>query len=86
MHKIEREFLRSYGHNNFVHYFFLFKINKRLLLSIYTLGAMHLHSKSRYAFFGSPSTDPNSAGLCVYLLEFVAKSENHVRNSPRIVG
>lgn len=85
MHKIEREFLHSYGHNNFVH-LFLFKINKRLFLFIYALGAMRLHSKSRYAFFGSPSTDPNSAGLCMCLLEFVAKSENHVRNSPGTVG
>lgn len=86
MHKIEREFLHSYGHNNFVHHYFLFKINKRLLFSIYALGAMRLHFKSRYAFFGSPSTDPNSAGLCMCLLEFVAKSENHVRNYPGTVG
>lgn len=85
MHKIEGEFLHSYGHNNFA-YLFLFKINKRLLLPTYTLGAMCLHFKSRYAFFGSPGTDPNSAGLCMCLLEFVAKSENHVRNSPAIVG
>lgn len=86
MHKTKGESLPSYGHQQFCAPIFLFKINKRLLLPIYTLGSMCLHSKSRYAFFESPSTDPNSAGLCMCLLEFVAKFENHVRNSPGIVG
>lgn len=69
--------------------FLLLKINERHFLPIYTLGAMCLLSKSKYAFLVSHNTDPNStisAMTCMGLVKFMTKFKDQIKDSPGILG